>query len=233
MLKINNINTGYDKKQILFDLSINVDKNEIVSVIGPNGSGKTTILNAIFGIVKTWDGKIEFDNNYCNKIITSEMVSLGISYAPQGNRVFDELTVIENLEIGGFQLSKNDFKEQLDRAFLLFPILKTMINSNAGNLSGGEQQMLSLARALMPKVKLLLLDEPSLGLAPNLLNNLFENIKKTRDEFGISILIVEQKVMDVLSISDRVYSIKLGKVAFEGKPDELMNNKEKLKELFL
>lgn len=233
MLEIKNLNTGYDKKQVLFDLSLKVEDGEIVSVIGPNGAGKSTILKAVCGLISQWDGEILFDKKSLNHNQPSKNISLGITFAPQGNRVFDELRVKENLEIGGYLLQKNKLGERIESVLKTFPILKERIRQTAGSLSGGEKQMLALGRALIPEPKLLLLDEPSLGLAPNLLNDVFQKIVEINKSTNISILIVEQNVREVLAISHKVYSIKLGKNAFEGKPEELLNDKEKLKNLFL
>lgn len=233
MLKIKNLNTGYAKKQVLFDLSLKVADGEIVSIIGPNGAGKSTILKAVCGLISAWDGEILFDKKSLNHNQPSKNISLGITFAPQGNRVFDELSVKENLEIGGYLLQKNKLGERIESVLKTFPILKERIKQTAGSLSGGEKQMLALGRALIPEPKLLLLDEPSLGLAPNLLNDVFQKIVEINKTTNISILIVEQKVREVLAISHKVYSIKLGKNAFEGKPEELLNDKEKLKNLFL
>ena len=233
MLEIKNLNTGYDKKQVLFDLSLKVKEGEIVSIIGPNGAGKSTILKAVCGLINAWSGEILFNKKNLNYNHPSKNISLGITFAPQGNRVFDELSVKENLEVGGYLLAKNKLNERIESVLAIFPILKERIKQTAGSLSGGEKQMLALARALVSNPKLLLLDEPSLGLAPNLLNEVFQKILEINKIAGTSILIVEQKVREVLAISHRVYSIKFGKNAFEGKPAELTDNKEKLKELFL
>lgn len=233
MLEIKNLNTGYDKKQVLFDLSLKVEDGEIVSVIGPNGAGKSTILKAVCGLISPWNGEILFDEKNLNYNQPSKNIALGITFAPQGNRVFDELTVKENLEIGGYLLQNTLLTERIERILKIFPLLKDRYKQTAGSLSGGEKQMLALGRALIPQPKLLLLDEPSLGLAPNLLNDVFQKIVEVNQEMNLSILIVEQKVREVLAISHKVYSIKLGKNAFEGKPDELLNDKEKLKKLFL
>ncbi len=233
MLEIKKINTGYEKKQVLFDLSMDVADGEIVSIIGPNGAGKSTVLKAICGLIPCWSGSIVFDNTNLKGNQPAKNISLGITFAPQGNRVFDELSVKENLEIGGFLLSKKALIERIEYILQLFPQLKDRLKQTSGSLSGGEKQMVALSRALIPKPKLLLLDEPSLGLAPNLLNDVFRKIVEINNETNLSILIVEQKVREVLAISHRIYSLKLGKNAFVGKPGELLNDKELLKNLFL
>jgi branched-chain amino acid transport system ATP-binding protein len=233
MLKINKINTGYNKKQVLFDLSMNVSPGKIVAIIGPNGAGKSTALKALCGLLPAWQGEILFKDKNITGKSPADIISGGITFAPQGNRVFDELTVMENLEIGGYLLKKKQFNNRLSVVLDIFPLLKEKLKKNAGTLSGGEQQILALGRALVPEPDLLLLDEPSLGLAPNLLSDLFMKLKEINKEHACAMLIVEQKVMDILEIADKVYSVKLGKVAFEGEPSELQNNQEKLKELFL
>ena len=233
MLKIENLETGYRKKQVLFGLSLDVQEKTIVALIGPNGSGKSTSLKAVCGLIPVWRGEIRFNGTSTNGSTPAQNVARGITFAPQGNRVFDELTVMENLEIGGFQLPKKDLKGRIEEIFELFPILKKRLRQNAGKLSGGEQQMLALARTLVPKPRLLMLDEPSLGLAPGLVRDVFAKITEINRDTGVTILIVEQKVRDVLEICHQVYSIKLGRIAFSGPPDELKGNKERLRELFL
>ncbi len=233
MLEIKNLDTGYGKKQVLFDVSLKVNTGNIVGIIGPNGAGKSTVLKAVSGIIPIWKGDIIFDKRSIRKNSIAENIKSGLTFAPQGNRVFDELTVKDNLELGGYLLPKHKLTERIGQVFAMFPILKERARQTAGKLSGGEQQMLALARALIPEPKLLLLDEPSLGLAPNLLNDVFDKLLRINQDFGISMLIVEQKVNEILRISNRVYSLKLGKVAFEGESRELIGNKEKLKELFL
>lgn len=160
-------------------------------------------------------------------------VAKGITFTPQGNLVFHDMTVMENLEIGGYPLKRKEAKERIGEVLEIFPILKERLKQDAGKLSGGEQQMVSLARALVPKPKLLMLDEPSLGLSPKLMGVVFDKIIEINRDNGVTILIVEQKVRKVLEICGRVYSIKLGKIAFEGPSEELKGDKGKLKELFL
>ena len=233
MLEVKNLNTGYEKKQVLFDASVKVDEGEIVSVIGPNGAGKSTLLKAICGTIPSWSGEVIFNGIKLNGNEPPENLKQGISFCPQGNRVFDELSVKENLEIGGYILKKKKVNERIDEVLNIFPVLKERINQDAGSLSGGEQQMLAVARALIPEPKLLLLDEPSLGLAPNLVKDLLDKFVELNQKIGITILIVEQKVKDVLAISNRTYGFKLGRIAYDGLSKELIENKELLKELFL
>ena len=233
LLKIENVDTGYGQFQVLFGLSLNVRQGEIVSIIGPNGSGKSTILKTICGLLPAWKGDIYFQGQSIKRRSVSRNIESGLTFSPQGNRIFDELLVLENLEIAGFNLHKDELKDRVNDTLAIFPVLKNRMKENAGNLSGGEQQMLALARALIPDPKLLILDEPSLGLAPNLVKDAFQKLIEINKTRKITMLIVEQKVNEVLNISNRVYSIKLGKVAFEGKSEELKGNKKKLNELFL
>lgn len=232
MLKVKNLNTGYDKKQVLFDVSLRVRQGEIVSVIGPNGSGKSTLLKAICGLIPAWSGVILLDGNVINGNEPPDNLKLGISFCPQGNRVFDELSVMENLEIGGYILKKDKSKSRINKVLEIFPVLKKRLKQEAGSLSGGEQQMLAVARALIPEPNILLLDEPSLGLAPNLVKELFDKFIELNEALGITILIVEQKVREVLEISNRVYALRLGRTVFEGQSNQL-SSIDKLKEIFL
>ncbi len=233
MLALKELETGYGKKQVLFGLSMEIQKGEVVALIGPNGAGKSTVLKVVCGLLPAWKGEIAFDGLRTNGASPAKNVKRGITFAPQGSRVFHDLTVMENLEIGGCQLPRKRLKERIANVLAFFPVLRERIRHDAGKLSGGEQQMLALARALVPEPKLLMLDEPSLGLSPNLVGDVFERIVRVSQDTGVSILIVEQKVREVLEICNRVYSLKLGKVAFEGRPDELKHEKSKLKQLFL
>jgi len=233
MLEIRNLETGYGKKQVLFGASLEVHEGEIVALIGPNGAGKSTVLKAVCGLIPAWKGEIRFGGAATNGSTPAQNVARGITFCPQGNRVFDELTVLENLEIGGYQLPKKDLKRRIEEILDLFLALKERLKQEASRLSGGEQQMLSVARALVPRPRLLMLDEPSLGLAPNLVAAVFERIVDINRETGLTILIVEQKVREVLTISQRVYSLKLGKVAFAGSSANLNGDKDKLRALFL
>jgi branched-chain amino acid transport system ATP-binding protein len=233
MLEIKNLNTGYEKKQVLFDASINVKQGEIVSVIGPNGSGKSTLLKAVCGLIPIWSGKVLLNGKKLNGYEPPDNLKLGMSFCPQGNRVFDDLSVKENLEVGGYILKKEKLKKRTNEVLEIFPALNERLNQEAGSLSGGEQQMLAVARALIPEPEILLLDEPSLGLAPYLVKELFDKLVELNTQLGITILIVEQKVNDVLAISNRTYGLRLGKIAYDGNSKDLSYNKEILKELFL
>lgn len=233
MLAIRELETGYGKKQVLFGLSMEVREGEIVALIGPNGAGKSTVLKTVCGLIPAWKGEIWFNGSPVNGTTPARNVARGITFAPQGSRVFHDLTVKENLEVGGSQLPRKVVRERIEHILQFFPALKERTRQNAGRLSGGEQQMLALARALVQKPKLLMLDEPSLGLSPNLVRTVFEKIVEINRENKLSIFIVEQKVREVLEICNRVYSMKLGKVAFEGRPEELRDDKTKLKNLFL
>ena len=233
MLRTDSLDTGYGKKQVLRNVAIHVAKGEIVALIGPNGSGKSTALKAICGLLSVWSGEILFEGKNINDSMPAKNVARGITYAPQGNRIFADLTVMENLEVGGYQLPNKELTSRIDNVLTFFPNFRKIVHRSAGKLSGGEQQMLSVARALIPNPKLLLLDEPSLGLAPNLMRDVFHKVVEISHKTGVSILIVEQKVREVLRICDKVYAIKLGKIAFEGPPDELVKDEHRLKQLFL
>lgn len=224
---------GYGKKVILNDISVSIEENKISAFIGPNGAGKSTLLKAIIGLVKVTEGDIKyFGKNITNKEPEIN-VKDGISFVPQGNRVFMDLKVIENLEVGGYLIKdKKQLKDRIEEILEIFPALKPRLRNEAGDLSGGEKQQLALARALMLKPKLLMLDEPSLGLSPKLVQQAFQIIKDVKEKYECTIIIVEQKVREIIKIADRVYALKLGKIVFEGTPAELEEG-DTLKEVFL
>lgn len=233
MLKVEALETGYGKKQVLFGIDLEAQGGKITAIIGPNGSGKSTALKSIFGLIPVWKGNVIYNGEPIANRGTRANVNDGIGFVPQGNRVFDEMTVLENLEIGGLYLQKDRFKEQLQKMWALFPELEKRKKQNSGKLSGGEKQMLALARALIMNPRLLLMDEPSLGLSPKLVTFMMDHIRKINHEFGVTVLIVEQKVREILDLCHHVYSIKLGKIAFSGSPETLKTDKQTLKELFL
>jgi len=221
MLELSDIVTGYGKKDVIHNASIGVEKGEIVALIGPNGAGKSTLLKAIIGLLPVKNGRIRHNGSAIQNRKPSTNIAEGIGFVPQGNRVFTELRVIENLEIGGHFLKKDELRQRIEEVFRFFPQLQKRKFQSAGSLSGGEKQMLAFGRALVAGPELLLLDEPSLGLSPKLLRSVMAKIKEINERLGTTFLIVEQKVREILSISDRVYVLKLGRIAFEGTPDEL------------
>jgi branched-chain amino acid transport system ATP-binding protein len=234
LLRVDSLVTGYGKKQILNGVSLNVAPGEIVALIGHNGAGKSTLLKAVFGLLPIWKGEVAYDGKPLNSARPRDLLRQGVAYVPQGNRVFTDLSVRENLEIGGITLpDKRHLVKGIERALTMFPILRERLKQQAGTLSGGEKQMLALANALVLSPRLLLLDEPSLGLAPALVTEALSRIQQLSRDKGVSILIVEQKVREVLAISDRVCCLKLGQVTFAGLPDELKADPQKLRNVFL
>lgn len=233
ILTLKAADAGYGKKQVLFSVDLAARSGKITTIIGPNGAGKSTILKVAHGLLPLWNGSLTFDGVDLNGASPAQRVRQGITFCPQGNRVFGELNVRENLELGGTHLPKKEVTDRVAAILALFPQLPPRLKQTAGTLSGGEQQMVAIARALVSKPKLLMLDEPSLGLSPNVLADVFEKIVELNRTQGVTILIVEQKVRKVLAIADHVYSLKLGKVAFSGPAATLADDKAKLKELFL
>jgi ABC-type branched-subunit amino acid transport system ATPase component len=217
------VSSGYGKVTIVHEVSLEVGKGEIVAILGPNGSGKSTLLKTFFGLLELKNGKVYFDDGNISGLRPFQLVGMGMGYVPQVENIFPSLTVRENLEMGGY-LSK-DPGEKVQEMFELFPILEERQKAQAVTLSGGERQMLALARALMLDPKLLLLDEPSAGLAPMMIRSIMEKIQKIREK-GVSILLVEQNVKSALKIADRGYILAGGRKVFEGTADEIINHPE-------
>ena len=232
ILTLTAADTGYDNKQVLFSTTIDIRSNKITALIGPNGAGKSTILRVAHGLLPLWSGSVTFYDTPLNGLSPAQRVRKGITLCPQGNRVFGELTVRENIGLGCTHLSKREASYRTAAVIESFPKIATHLDQTAGTLSGGEQQMVSIARALVSRPKLLMLDEPSLGLSPNVINEVLNKIVELNRTQGVTILIVEQKVRKVLKISDHVYALKLGKVSFSGSPNQLINKPEKLRKLF-
>lgn len=233
LLNVHGLVTGYGKKQVLSGVSMCVQNGEMVAIIGPNGAGKSTVLRAVSGLLPAWQGDIRFQGERVIGPALLQSPAGGIAFAPQGSRVFSELTVAENLVLGGFSLSTQEARGRIAEVVQLFPVLAQKSRWEARTLSGGEQQMLALARSLVPCPKLLILDEPSLGLSPSLTKDVFAAITAINRNTGIAVLIVEQKVHQVLDLCQRVYCLRLGEVAFAGESSELRGEGDKLKQLFL
>ena len=231
MLEVNGINVFYGKFQALWGPSLTVKKGEIVALIGPNGAGKTTTLKAISGLIKPSEGTIMFNNTRIDKLPPHQIAKLGIGLVPEGRQLFEKLTVHENLLMGAYLKSKSEVRDTLEFVFQLFPRLKERRNQLAGTLSGGEQQMLAVARALMLRPSLLMIDEMSLGLMPKLVSQLFKVVERIRDE-GVSILIVEQHVESVLRMSNRGYLMEQGRIVLEGTGDEMLKS-DYIKKVYL
>jgi len=223
MLEIKNLKSGYNGMEILKGVDLEVKPAEIVAIIGPNGAGKSTLLKSIFGLCEIYFGKIIFKNENITKTPIHRLIRKGISYVPQGRQIFSTLTVKENLEMGAFIMKDRELiKRKLIDVFEKFPFLKEKQNDYAFTLSGGQQQMLAIGRALVQDPKILLLDEPSLGLAPKIMKEIFEKFSEINKE-GVAIIVVEQNAKQAINIADRTYILENGKVALEGNRDILQN----------
>ncbi len=227
MLKLYNVQTFYGNVQVLKNLSIEISQGEIITLIGANGAGKTTTLMSISGIVPPRAGEIIFDNKPIHQLSPDDIVASGISLVPEGRRIFPRLTVMENLDMGAFlRKDKVEIKKDMDRVFELFPILAERRHQQGGTLSGGEQQMLAISRALMARPRLLLLDEPSLGLGPIFVKLIFDIIRKINEENKTTIFLVEQNAHMALKVAHRGYVMENGRIALEGTADTLLHNED-------
>lgn len=224
MLEVKDLNVSYGAIKALKGINFNVDEGEIITLIGSNGAGKTTTLHSVSNLIKKQSGTIFFEGNDITTLTADKIVRQHLIQVPEGRRIFANLSVKENLELGAFlRNDKAEIKKDLEKVFVLFPRLKERLKQNAGTLSGGEQQMLAMGRALMSKPKLLLLDEPSMGLAPILVDEIFEIIKRINAD-GTTILLVEQNAFKALSIADRAYILETGNIIKEGKACDLIND---------
>lgn len=231
MLRLKNINTYYGKVHALKNVSLHLDEGEIVTLIGANGAGKTTILNTISGVTPASAGEIIFCKETITALAPDKVVQRGISQVPEGRQVFKPLSVEDNLELGAYLRYRNRegktvIHKDMDQVFSLFPRLEERRKQLAGTMSGGEQQMLAIGRALMANPKMLLLDEPSMGLAPLVVQEIFRVLKRLRRDNGTTILLVEQNAKAALKLADRGYVLETGKVVLEGPADELLENAE-------
>ncbi|GAA0182923.1 ABC transporter ATP-binding protein [Clostridium sediminicola] len=226
MLKISNLETGYGESQVLFDISLNVKKGDIVSLVGSNAAGKTTLLNTISGLNKAWKGKIEFLGQDVTSLSPEERVELGLIQSPEGRRLFPELTVEDNILLGSYsKRAKSKRTQNLKMVYEKFPKLYERRKQLAGSLSGGEQQMVAIGRSLMSCPELLILDEPSLGLAPIIVSDVFKIIKEI-SEAGVTVFLVEQNVKKALSIAKSGYVLESGRIAMKGGAKELLDNED-------
>lgn len=230
LLSANDVVSGYGKVEILHEVSVRVDEEEMVSIIGPNGSGKSTLMKTVFGLLSTWEGEVIFNNQKITNVRPSEMVRKGLCYVPQEENIFPTLTVEENLDMGAF-IRQDDYSSELQNVYDIFPALTEKKDQEVGNLSGGQQQMVAMGSALMLNPEILLLDEPTAGLAPNLAQMILKKIKEV-NETGVAILIVEQNAREALKLSNRGYVLAMGENKFTGKSTNLLENEE-VGELYL
>ncbi len=232
MLELNNVTSGYGKFQVLKEVSIKVDAGEIVCVVGANGAGKTTMMRALSGIIPIWQGSKIFKSKDVTKLSAPKLTKEGIIQIPEGRLIIKELSVEDNLRLGTyshyFTLGKSEYREDMDSVYELFPILKKRTHQKAGTLSGGEQQMLAIGRGLMGRPEMLLLDEPSLGLAPLVVSTIFKVIKELNQK-GLPILLVEQNVRAAMQISNRGYVLETGSVVIEGTGEDLLKDEKIVK----
>lgn len=232
LLEINDLNVSYGLIKAIKGVSLNVNQGEIVALIGANGAGKTTIMHAINGLIPVVSGSIKLNDVELTKTAPHKIVSLGLTQVPEGRRVFQELTVKDNLILGAYSIKNSKlYKETLEHVYEIFPRLKERETQIAGTLSGGEQQMLAVGRALMSSPKVLLLDEPSMGLSPLFVNIIFDTIKEI-NKSGTTIFVVEQNAKKALSIADRAYVLETGKIVKEGTGSELLND-DSIKKAYL
>jgi branched-chain amino acid transport system ATP-binding protein len=232
LLRVTDLESGYGKKQVLFGVSLELRPNEVVGLIGPNGAGKSTLLLAICGSIPAWGGSVELDGRSIIGASPPQNLASGIAFIPQGRRVFDELTVRENLEVGGLALRSRQLGASIQGVLDFFPALARRLDQLAGRLSCGEQQMLAVARALILGPRVLLVDEPSLGLSPELVTAILCQLRELATARQLALLIVEQKVTELLDISDRVYGLRLGRVTLAGVAADIRGS-DALKGLFL
>ena len=224
MLKITDLHVNYGMIQAIKGVSFHVDEGEIIALIGANGAGKTTILHTITGLVGAASGKIEYKGNDLTKVPAHKIVSMGMSHVPEGRRIFQELSVYDNLLLGAFtRRQKSEIAESIERIYKHFPRLEERKNQIAGTLSGGEQQMLAIGRALMARPNIILMDEPSMGLSPLYVSEIFAIIQEINKD-GTTVLLVEQNAKKALSISNRAYVLETGNIVLEGDAKELMQN---------
>ena len=232
MLEVENVSSAYGMVQILRDVTFKVEEKEILSIIGPNGAGKTTLVKTIMGFLHPKNGTIKFKGENIEKLATYEIVKKGVTMIPEGREIFPRMTVEENLLLGAYTIKdKNVVKDTKEKVYQIFPVLKKKEKAKAQTLSGGEQQMLVICRSLMSNPQLLILDEPSLGLAPIIVEKVLDTVTKINED-GVTILLVEQNIRDSLGVANRGYVLEEGKIILEGEGRELLSNSH-IKEVYL
>ena len=232
MLEVKDLHVYYGMIQAIKGVSFHVDQGEVIALIGANGAGKTTILHTVTGLLSPKKGSVVFEGQEVTKIPAHKIVSLGMAHVPEGRRVFAELSVYENLKMGAYtRKDKSEIEENLQKIYERFPRLKERKNQMAGTLSGGEQQMLAMGRALMSQPKIILMDEPSMGLSPILVNEIFDIIQEV-SKSGTTVLLVEQNAKKALSIADRAYVLETGRIALEGRAEDLLRD-DSIKKAYL
>ena len=232
MLEVNDLEVYYGVIQAIKGISFHVDKGEVVALIGANGAGKTTTLHTVTGLLSPKSGQVLFEEREITKVPAHKIVSMGMAHVPEGRRVFAELSVYENLKMGAYTRNdKSEIEESLKNVYKRFPRLEERKNQMAGTLSGGEQQMLAMGRALMSRPKIILMDEPSMGLSPIMVNEIFDIIRSV-SESGTTVLLVEQNAKKALSIADRAYVLETGKIVLEGKAKDLLED-DSIKKAYL
>jgi branched-chain amino acid transport system ATP-binding protein len=223
MLRVERIKASYDEVPALHEVSFKVEAGQIVSIVGANGAGKSTILKSVSSLMPLAEGAIYFENQRVDQMPAHRVVDLGIAHVPEGRRLFARLTVAQNLTLGAYTRKSPEHRDStLKKIFKLFPVLEQRKNQAAGTLSGGEQQMLAIARGLMSRPKLLMLDEPSMGIMPKLITEIFEMVQRVNKEEGLTILLVEQNVQEALEIAHYAYILQTGRMVMEGKPADLL-----------
>jgi len=231
MLQVQGISAHYGSVQALWDVSFNIAEKEIVTIIGPNGAGKSTLVKTIAGLISASSGEIQFMRDRIDRLRPYAIARRGISLIPEDRDIFPKMTVLDNLLLGAYRRGQRDAKDSCEWVFQLFPVLKTKSRKKAQTLSGGEQQMLAIARSLMSKPKLLMLDEPSLGLAPILVDEILDTIAEINEE-GMTVLLVEQNVQEAMEIAHRAYVLEEGRITQTGTPHDLVND-ERIKSAYL
>ena len=230
LLALDHVCSGYGRIAVLQDVSLSVGQGQIVSLIGANGAGKTTLMMTIAGMPRLSAGRIVFEGDDISHMPTETLIRRGIAYVPEGRRIFAQMTVLENLQMGAYFSPPPKYRDDLEAMLTLFPRLRDRIRQRAGTMSGGEQQMLAIARALMARPKLLLLDEPSLGLAPLVVRQIFDSLVSLRKTLGLTLLVVEQNARLALSVSDYGYVLRNGRITLSGTGPELLQSPEVQKE---